>query len=444
MSVVGVVVKNTIAQGLSKFVSILSSILLTVVLTRILGKADFGVYTFLTSLVLLFGTLSDWGTNIVTVREASKNPGASKNVFANAVVARLLLTALAFVILNLVVRVNPNWAGFKDAATVASLVLLVLSLKTSTAMVFHAFQKLEWSSLVDLVASLIFLLLVLVVVSTSVSVSAIMFVWFLATLVAALLGVFVSRGLFDFKEIFNTTIVNAKSVLAFFKLKFVRDALPAGFLFVVSTVYNRVDILILQYFKGNEAVATYGLPYKVYDQIILVAAFLMASMFPLLARSFIENKYGRELKEYYQRSFDTLLVSGVLITLVFVVLSPFIVSFLGGGEYRESIGVLRLLSFAILPSFINHLTGYSLLAFGKQKLLLAIAVGALTLNIVLNLVFVPRYSFYGSAVITLLTEVFVLLVSTVAIVKTIKYTPSFLSFPSTLLQINRIYSTKKK
>lgn len=440
MSVVKIVAKNTIAQGISKFVSILSSILLTILLTRSLGKAGFGEYTFITSLVLLFGTISDWGTNIVTVREASKDPVKSKSIFANAVAGRLILATGVFILFNFTIRINSDWSNIVQAGTVASLVLLALSLKTSTTMVFHAFQRLELASFVDLVASLLFVLFVFLIVWQGSSTSMVMFVWFFATLLAAALGIAISSKLFNFKEVFMKATVNVKSLTDFFRSKFLRDALPAGFLFVLSTVYNRVDILILQHFKGSEAVASYGLPYKVYDQAILVSAFLMASLFPILARSFSEDKFGTKLREYYQKTFDILLIVGLAGGLVLFFGSSFIVTLLGGVEYPESIQVLKLLSFAVLPSFLNHLTGYSLLAFGKQKLSLVIAVFALLLNVVLNLILVPRFSFYGSAVITLFTEVFVFVVSLVVVARVIKFAPSIWSFPSTLGQINRIYS----
>lgn len=441
MSVVRVVAKNTVAQGLSKFISILSSIVLTVLLTRSLSKADFGTYTFITSFTLLFGTIADWGTNIVTVRETSSDPRAGKAVFANSVVVRISLSVFALLLLNLAIRLNPAWQRFSDLTLVTSLVLLALSFKTSVGMVFHSFQKLELSGVVDVFASIFFVSSAYLILESGGGVTGVLWVWFGATALSALVGILLSSEYFNFKNIFSGAVVNAKSLLGFYKSHFLRSALPAGFLFIVSTIYNRVDILILEYFKGTEAVASYGLPYRVYDQVILVSAFLMTSLFPILAKSFSERD-TLKLKEYYQRAFDILLVSGILIAVGVAALSSFIVNFLGGSDYSESVQILRILSFAVLPSFINHLTGYSLLAFGKQKLSLAIAVGALVLNIALNLAFVPKYSFIGSASITLITELFVLLVSTIAISKTIKYSPSLFSFPSTLLKINQIYSSK--
>lgn len=443
MSVEKTVAINTLVQGFSKFVSILCSILLTILLTRLLGKDGFGVYTFITAFILLFGTISDWGTSITTVREASKDPEKSKQIFVNAAVGRFILSVLVFLIINLLIRIKSEWSSLVDSATIASFVILALSIKSSAGMVFHSFQRLELSSLMEIVSSVLFLIFVFLLLGRNASVDGVMVAWVMSTLLSAVLGILILQKYFN--SILSTCIglVNQKSLSNFFKNKFFKEALPAGFLFVLSTVYNRIDILILQFIKGSEAVASYGLSYRVYDQVILVAAFLMTSLFPVFAKSFAD-KNDNNLRVYYQRAFDVLVFVGIVLMALLFIGSPVVIGVLGGGVFSESIGVLKILSFAILPAFVNHLTGYSLLAFGKQKLSLFVALFALTVNIALNLLFIPLYSYVASAYITVVTETIVLIISFITVSKILKFTPNFLSFPSTLLMINRLYSFKNK
>jgi len=75
--------------------------------------------------------------------------------------------------------------------------------------------------------------------------------------------------------------------------------------------------------------------------------------------------------------------------------------------------VLRILVFATFIAYFNHLTGYSLIALGKQKVSLIVAIIALVWNVSLNLIFIPRYSYLAAAAITIATEGLVLILTSV-------------------------------
>lgn len=413
------VLPNILAQGTGKIVVLALSLITTAVLTRSLGADGYGAYAFVTSLVLLFGAISDWGTNIITVREASQNKPLQPLIFGSTTLFRLLLAVLGIVALNLVIRVNPEWQEFIMPATVASLVLIALSLKTSFGAVFQTFLRYDFSAIVEALSSAVFLGLVLFVLFTSGDLSLIMAAWVAATFLASIGGFIFAR---------NLSRINWSWDLRLIKRIFWQAA-PAGMLFLFFNLYNRIDTVILQYFQGSQAVGIYSLAYKVHDNLVLGAAFLMNAMFPLLSSIFAQGKGS--IKNYYQRSFDLLLGGGVVVFLSAFLLSPIFIRILGGEDFFLSTSVLRILLFATLISYFNHLTGYSLIAFGKQKASMLIALVALVFNIMANLAFVPLYSYTAAAVITVATEGIVLVLSTIAIKKTIDVFPSPLSFLQT-------------
>lgn len=422
MSVFKVVVKNTLAQGAGKAAALGLSLATTALLTRLLGVSGYGTYAFLTAFVLLFGTISDWGTNIIAVREASQKKDKQDSIFGTAILFRFFLSFGAIILLNLLLRANPAWQPYVVAGTVASLVLLFLSLKTSLGIIFQATLKLEKAAVVEVVSASFFLVGVFLAVNLGKGLTFVMASWGFATGAAALLGFVLTR------RIAIKWAIDKKVVKRIFW-----EALPAGALFLVFNLYNRVDILILEHFQGSTAVGIYGLSYKVYDTLVLGAAFLMTALFPLFSKKFSQGqKEIGSLKRYYQQTFDILLIVGILLVVVVFVSAPLVVQILAGREFDESAVVLRILAIATFIAYFNHLTGYSLIAFGKQKLSLMIAVSALTFNILANWIFIPLYSFKAAAVITIATEGLVLVFSTIAIQRTIGIIPKVSSFPKTL------------
>jgi O-antigen/teichoic acid export membrane protein len=66
--------------------------------------------------------------------------------------------------------------------------------------------------------------------------------------------------------------------------------------------------------------------------------------------------------------------------------------------------VLRILLVAMVFAYIGHLVGFTLIAKGKQKLILLIGVVSLIINISGNLIFIPRFGIVGAAWVTVATE----------------------------------------
>lgn len=423
MSVFRVIAQNTISQGLGKGITLLFSLLTTFLLTRFLGVEGYGTYTFITAFVLLFGTASDWGTNIIAVREASQRKEQRAKIFGSITLFRFILAIAAFGLLNIVIRVRPQWEGFVLPATIASFVLLAVSLKTSLNIVFHTLLRFEKSALVEIFSSVLFFSFVSLTLLSGGSLNGVLFSWVLATFFAVALSLFLSTRIARISWEINKEIVR----------KVFWEALPAGALFLVFSVYNRIDTIILQHFQGEEAVGIYGLSYKIHDNLVLGAAFLMNSMFPLFSEKFASFKTSAsDLTKLYQKAFDLLFIGGLVVAGGSLIFAPLIIGILAGAEFASSVLVLRILAFATFISYFNHLTGYCLIAFGRQRASLVIAVLALVFNVAANWILIPLFSFQAAAVITIATEGLVLVLSTIVIWKTIGSIPSPVSFPKTL------------
>lgn len=419
------VVLNTMVQGIGKLAGLLISLATTAILTRSLGLGDYGAYVFVTAFVLFFGTISDWGTGIITVREASQKKERQPVIFGSALLFRFFLATLAVFLLNLVVRINPDWKDFVVPVTIGSFVLLALSLKTSLGIIFQTVLKYEFTVGVEVFSSLFFLLLVIFSVSQGLGLSGVIGSWVLATLLASLFGFYFAGRISHIKWGIDTRVVK----------RIFWEAAPAGMLFLFFNLYNRIDTIILQYFQGESAVGVYGLAYKIHDNLVLGAAFLMNAMFPLLSARFVRAGDKAGLKNYYQRTFDLLLGGGLVVFFLFFAAAPLIVKLLGGEQFLPSSSTLRILLFATVIAYFNHLTGYSLIAFGKQKTSMLIAFAALVFNVLANIILIPLYSYTAAAVVTIATEALVLLLSTLVVKSATGILPSPFSFPKTWLSL---------
>lgn len=401
-------VKNTLSQIVSRVVFVLISFLLVRILTENLGVGGYGVYAFVTALVLFFANFADWGMQVIAVREASKVKDP-KVIFTTALSFRFILSLVTFVLINVVVRLYQPWHEFVSFVTIGSLVLFPLSVKTSLSIILQTFLRLDKNSIVELVGGVGFFLATILLLGL-LGLNGVFVAWVMGTSVAAVAGIFFARRYIPLR------ISIDRVVLA----KLVRESLPMGALLLVFSLYNRVDIVILEHFRGAADVGIYNLAYKVHENLILGAAFLMNTLFPVFSRKF-ERK--EELRSIFRQALVVITLLGATVAILFFFLSPAVVSVLTGPRFLEfdgSVLALRILLFATFVSYLNHLMGFSLVAFSRQGASLLIGVGALFFNVAGNVLFIPQFSFVAAALITGITEVFVFVLSSIVVFRTLK------------------------
>lgn len=427
MSLFPTVAKNTLAQILGRAVFVLMTISLTSVLTRVLGVEVYGDYTFIITLVLFFVSMADWGTNLIAVREVVKESHDENKVFGNVLLFRLGAALVSFLFLNLLTLVIPSLKVLALPIQIASFLLVSISLKTSCHVVFQTKLKFNYQALTDVLVSALFLFILLVALTRQnivLTLPLVIFLFVLANGFGSLLALSLAGQLAKFDFRLDRQLLS----------RILKEALPTGALLLVFAIYNRLDIFLLKFFQGAESVGIYGLAYKVHDNLVLGSAYLAAALFPLLSKIAHNPQERAQLKLIYQKIFGLLTFAAVFLLVLVLVLAPVIISIIGGSGFTESSLVLRILVFATALAYLNHLTGYTLIALGKQRVSLIVAIVALIWNLTLNLLFIPRYSYLAASVLTISTELLVLFLTSLYLAKNFSLTPNF-NFIKTLLEL---------
>lgn len=367
-------------------------VVITIFLTRYLGPAGFGKYTFALVFVTLFGVIGDWGMTLIGVREASRKIESAGEIVGNILVVRFLLAFVAIILSNIAVFVLPYSTEIRTLVGISSLSLLALSIKTSFQIVFNARLRMEFFALSELAANALVIFLVAFLIAIKAGLPMIMVAFLSGQIFAAgvawLLGVRLSPiKLSLFRK--ETAYILAES-------------LPMGAILVLFTVYNRIDTVLLSYFKGEEAVGLYGAAYRIFEVLVLGAAYFANSILPLISNLAMNNRSA--LKVVYEKAMIILLLMGIAAAVVNFLLAPIGIAIVAGSKFSGAILALQILSLALVVSYLNHLNGYTLIALGKQWYSFAIAIVALVINLGLNVIFIPRFSLYAAAAITFVTE----------------------------------------
>ena len=192
------------------------------------------------------------------------------------------------------------------------------------------------------------------------------------------------------------------------------QTLPIGIMFIFSQINFKEDEILLSVMKlpakyglnNTESVAVYALPYKIFEVALVVPTFFMNSIYPVMVRHMTEG--AKKLKKTFLQTIWVLVASGIGAGLIGLVFSKLAIDLLGGAEFTQSIIVLKILLGGLVFYYVTQPVAWLIVTLGKQIYLPYIYLIAAVINLVVNLVFIPKYSFYAAAIATHTSEALIL------------------------------------
>jgi len=195
--------------------------------------------------------------------------------------------------------------------------------------------------------------------------------------------------------------------------------MPVGISAVVTFAYFKMDTILLSVMKGSEAVGIYNMAYKIIENITFFPGMIVGLILPLLSMYvFSDRRHFNKVANETAKVFFLIVVP--LITGV-IFLAEDIIAIIGGGEFVISANVLRILIFALAFIFFGNLFNSILISANFQKKLMYVLTFCAAFNIVLNLILIPIYSYNGAAIVSVVTEFLVVLLSAYLASKNIDY-----------------------
>ena len=165
-------------------------------------------------------------------------------------------------------------------------------------------------------------------------------------------------------------------------------------------MYFRADAFLISYFRTPFDVGVYNVAYSVFQSALVLPTFIMNSYYPLMLKSFGNIKY-------VGLSLLGLSFFGTFFTLVF---APLVIEVLTGGGFAGSVQSLQILSLGFPAYFLSSLFMWIFIAKGKYKEMFLLYTSGLFLNLILNFLYIPKYSFLAASWVTVISEYFILLI----------------------------------
>ena len=400
------IASNTIYQIIGKVFSLSITILTTLIITRFYGREGYGAFSLMQNWPALFFIIVDFGINAIATRELSKDFSNVNKVIGNIFLIRIVLSLLFILLLGFGLMFFPYSPNLIFGIRLGLIIILTQSLFTTTNIVFQVKLRYDFSTIGYILGYLIILVLVLIFSLLKLNISWVNFSYVVGGIVTFVINLFFLKKLNVFPDLTFDFAICKELII---------ESLPLGIMFIFSQINFRSDSILLSVLpvpskyglNNTESVAVYSLPYKIFDVALVVPTFFMNSVYPVLVRNMQEGK--EKLKATFFKSLGFLALMGIFIGVLGFVLSPFAVDFLGGSEFIQSVLVLRILVLGLILYYLTQPIAWLVVTLGKQKYLPYIYLLSTVINVGANVLLIPIYSFYASAVITHVSEFLILI-----------------------------------
>lgn len=387
------IARNTTILTVAEIVSAIISLFFTMYVARYLGAEGFGTLSFALAFIAIFGVFTDIGLNQLMTREVARDKTLASKYLGNIINLKAILAIVTFGLITLTINLLSYLEQTKIVVYFIAGFLVSNTFSVMYYSIFQAYEKMEYITLGRIVNAVLLLAGALFAINQGLSVTAFALVYFGASVATLLCNIVVSLWKFAKPKI--------EIDFGFWK-ETLKQAWPFGLAGVFSGIYFWIDSVMLSFMKGDEVVGWYNAAYRLVFVLTVIPGVYFTSAFPAMSKYYVTSK--ESLKLIYKKSIKYMIILAVPIALGTSLLADKAIMLIFDPGYSNSIIALQILVWAVAFVFIS--SGFArLFESSNKQLIVTIVAGACALlNVVLNLILIPKYSFTGASIATVATE----------------------------------------
>jgi O-antigen/teichoic acid export membrane protein len=387
------VIKNTFSIAFSNIAAKVIAFLITIYLAKYLGVENFGKYTFIITYLMLFSFIVGFGLDPVVIRDISRKDYLANKIMGNAIIIRIITSLISVLLAIIGIHALHYPSETIYYTQIASVALIFQGISYLIESLFQAKLKMHFSAISLITSKIIYALMLYYIMKNNLNLTQIFVAYILSEMIRMLISYFYSKRLLNFELQFDFN----------FCKDLIRQASPFILGYGLSALYNRFDIVMLSILQGDIAVGFYSAAYKLTESVLFLPGALASTLMPILAKKYIDDK--ENYRNIYNLGNKYIFMLLFPISIGGVVLGNEIISTIYTDDFSNSVLVFQILTFTIIFNSLNYMQITGLVASNLQNLNnLSISICTI-LNIVLNILLIPSYSYIGAGIATLISVI---------------------------------------
>ena len=366
--------------GTKSFNSILK-FALGVIIARALGPEGKGMYAFLITVPTMIISLAELGVRRATIYHIGKKIHSAEKIIS---------VLSFFLIFTSIVGIIITYSVFSYDDTEIPLSLMIVTLLTIPVRLINKYtrgiligkeqfkrsNKLAWiPNFLNLFSVVLFVII---------------FQW---SVLGAILSLLISNTFVGFFAVW--IVAKDHKISISFDYKIIKSLLELGLVYAVAIflvkLNFRIDILLLKYLSTTTEVGFYNQGVSVAER--WQAPFALGAV--ILSRS--ANTENQDVvHNQIARLFRMTVIIGILAASVVYFISPYFVPFVYGEAFTPSVRIVQYILPAVVLVIMAKILASRLAGLQKTYIIILLYLPALIINIILNLILIPKYQAMGA------------------------------------------------
>jgi O-antigen/teichoic acid export membrane protein len=362
------------------------------------GAEEYGLYFSLFGFSLLLNMISDLGITNFNNRYIAQNNNQLGKLLGLIIPVKLILS-ITYCLVTLVIALFLGYTNRQFGLLIwliinQALASLILYLRSNIS----ALQLFNTDSIISVIDKLITIILCSLLLWGNFNLTFriewliyMQTIAYIVTLIIVLSIVLKKSGRLSF----GLNFITLKNTL---KMSF-----PFALLAILMIVYNRIDAVMLERMlpDGQTQAGIYAQAFRICDALSMFAVLFASILLPLFAKMLNENE---PIRATLSHSFALLMIPTMAAIAPLILSSGEFMNILYHHHSEESAKVLSILLVGFCGICLNYLFGTLLTASGKLKILNQLALMGVIVNVLLNLILIPRLGAMGAAITSASTQ----------------------------------------
>ena len=360
------------------------SFLVGALVIRYLGPNDYGIITYILAILSILNPILFLGSSNILPREIT----VKQNIdLTYSFIKFSFVIALIFFIMIFIIILFSDFDN-KEEFLILSCTLLFIPFQILNYN-NNAILKSKRNTISTIYTTLLIVPLKLFVVYYDLGLKWIVIIFLLDSILISVFLIWNSK--INFRLIFSSKLK---------KLKYLNKSIIFNIsATIVFILYTRIDQLMIKSFLNNFELGIYSANVKIYDAVIMIGFTISLSLLPYITKTRNNDKVIKKIYKY----FYYLLLPGVILLVLF---SDLVILILFGSSFVTGFISMKILLISSFFAVFTSLNNKILISCNLEKTILTRSIFALIINIILNIILIPKYGINGAAISTLVVTIF--------------------------------------
>lgn len=389
--------ESLVSLSLLKALSVLFPLITLPYIFRVVGAANYGIYSFVYVVIQYILIINAYGFNYTATKQIAqcRNDKCLINEIFNSVIyCRLLILSVELIFFSLI-----SFLLFDSKESFYLFfggVGIILGDILNPVWLFQGMEKMRYMTIVHFSLKILFLTLIFIFIRKESDYIYLTLIDSIGHVLAGMISIYIA-----YKE-FNVKLSKPNYCGIVTQLK------EGAILFwsnMSINLYKNANIFVLKFFVTDDLLGVYSAAEKVVKGLQLMGSPISQALFPHYGKKFKEHSVKQNIGQLYKsaRYFALLLT---LISIIGMICSSFIIKVICGKDFLDAVPILRIMIPVVIFGGLNSLLGLGgLINLEQKKYFFQGVIIAGGVNLILLLSLANNWGIYAGAFAFLLSEI---------------------------------------